>query len=177
MMRKTVNFLAAFAVIFVLSACTQPPSGDGAKIVVIDPGKIFRECTVGMEASKYFKDVNEKFQAEAQSLQEEMQKNKNEENTQKFQKAVADYQARIGAEQTRIATLLDEKFKKVLNEYRAKNNVGVILNKGDVLSFDARADVTDAIVKAMNDQHIDLFPPKEPAAEPADEEKTEKTGH
>lgn len=173
MMRKAVNFFAAFAAILVLSACGQPPSGDGAKIVVIDPGKIFRECTVGMEASNYFRDINEKFQAEAQSLQEEMQKNKNDENTQKFQKTVAEYQARMGAEQTRIATLLDGKFKEVLNGYRAKNNVDIILNKSEVLSFDAQADVTDAIVKAMNEMHIELFPPQEPEHG----EGMEKTGH
>lgn len=181
MMRKALNFFAAFAALLVLSACNQP-SGDGAKIVVIDPGKVFRECKVGMEASNYFKGINEEFQAEAQSLQEEMQKNKNEENTKRFQQTMAGYQARMGAEQNRIATLLDAEFKQVLDEYRAKNNVGVIMNKSDVLSFDAQADVTDAIVKAMNEQKIDLFPPQEPAAEPIDKEKmdkenTEKTGH
>jgi len=175
MMRKAVKFFAAFAAILVLSACNQP-SGDGAKIVVIDPGKIFRECTVGMEASKYFKDVNEKFQADAQSLQEDMQKNKNDENTKRFQKIMAEYQAKMGAEQTRIATLLDGKFKEVLNEYRAKNNVGVVLNKSEVLSFDEQADVTDAIIKAMNEMHIELFPPQEPE-QGEDKEKTEKTGH
>ncbi len=172
MMRKALNFFAAIAAFLVLSACNQP-SGDGVKIVVIDPGKVFRECTVGMEASNYFRDINEKFQAEAQSLQEEMQKNKNDENTQKFQKTMAEYQAKMGAEQNRIAMLLDEKFKKVLDEYRVKNNVDVILNRSDVLSFDAQADVTDAVVKALNEERIELFPPKEPEQEKG----TEKTGH
>ena len=162
MMRTLVGFLAAFAVVFVLSACNQS-SGEG-KIVVIDPGKVFRECEVGIQASKYFKDINEKFQVEAQSLQDEMRKNKTEENTKRFQKTVAEYQSKIGSEQNRIATLLDREFKKVLDEYRAKNNVALILNRSNVLSFDADADVTGAIVKAMNELHINLFPEQEPAS-------------
>lgn len=167
-MKFRMNLVAVLACALLLAACQQK---EPAKVAVLDPGLVFQTCDVCKEGGDYLRGLNDKMRTELTEMQASMQGDTSEDAPQKFQERYAELQAEMMEEQNRIAGLLNDTFVKLMNDYRANNNVSVIMNKENVLSFDEGDDITTAMIEAMNGAGIDLgLPAEAPAkAEPAEE--------
>ncbi|BBD07036.1 OmpH family outer membrane protein [Desulfovibrio ferrophilus] len=162
------NLLVAVMAVLLLASCQQK---EAAKVAVLDPGQVFQTCDVCLEGGNYLRGLSDKMRVELTEMQASMQTDTSEDAPKKFQERYAALQAEMQEEQNRIAGMLNETFVKIMNEYRAKNNVGVIMNKENVLSFDEADDITEAMIAAMNGANIDLALPEKAEAAPAAEEK------
>lgn len=152
---KFRNVLLAVAAVAVLglAACNQTSS---PKVAVIDPAEVFQTCAAGVEGGEYLRAQGENMQAELTSLQESLQKDGGEEAASDFQARLQEMRTQMGEEQNRIAGILNEAFTKAMDDYRAQNNVSVLLNKENVLSYNEADDATQAIIKLMDAADIDL---------------------
>ena len=155
--------IVALAAVLLLGACQK----NAAKVAVLDPGKVFQTCDVCVEGGNYLRGLSEKMRTELTELQASMQNDTSEDAPQKFQERYSQMQGEMMEEQNRIAGLLNDAFVKLMNDYRAQNNVSVIMNKENVLSYDETDDITEAMIAAMNGAKIDLALPADAAA-PAD---------
>jgi len=164
-MKFRLHVIIALAAVLLLGACQK----EAAKVAVLDPGKVFQTCDVCVKGGNYLRGLSEKMRTELTELQASMQNDTSENAPQKFQERYSQMQGEMMEEQNRIAGLLNDAFVKLMNDYRTKNNVMVIMNKENVLSYDEKDDITDAMIAAMNGAGIDLALPVEtPAAAPAD---------
>ncbi|WP_461210273.1 OmpH family outer membrane protein [Desulfocurvus sp. DL9XJH121] len=165
--------LAALAATLLLAACQQQ---GGAKIAVIDPSEVFKACEVCKKGGEYLKAKSEAMRAELTALQAAAKGGEDKEASAKFQERYTVMQNDLMGEQTRIAGLLNDAFTKVVKEYREKNGVSLVLSREDVLSMDDSADITAAVIKAMDTAAIDLALPevKAPEAAPAEAPKAEE---
>ncbi len=154
-MKKIIIALCALILCFGLVACNETKES-GPSIAVVDAARVFKDCKSGLEAMNYLKDMSQELQAEARAAQEAVQKEQNEENTVAFQKALAKYQTKMGAEQQRIVGILNEKFNEILDKYRADHNLSVVLSKDNALSFNDDADITGKIIAEMDKLEIDI---------------------
>ncbi len=178
MLHKSL-FLAVLTCFFImLTACQRPQS----TVAVVNPAEVFETCDVCVQGGEYLKNKAESLSQELATMQQTIQGSKNQaEDVKKFEARYQLLQQEINAEQNRIGQLLTEEFKKVLDEYRTKNNLQAILLKDAAISFDNSLDVTQAVVQLMNEKKIDLqlkvTPEPTPApAVSAEENKEENIG-
>lgn len=182
-MKSRLFLAAALCAALLVSACQQQ---GGSKIAVIDPSEVFKTCAVCKQGGEYLKARSEAMRAELTQMQADLQGNTDEDAPKKFQERYTAMQSEIMGEQNRIASLLNEAFTSVVEDYRAKNGVAVVLSKEDVLSMDGSVDATAAIIKAMDAKKVDLALPEieapkaeapeaepEEAKAPAEEKKSE----
>ena len=169
-MKSRVFIIAALAAMLLLSACQQQKGG--AKIAVIDPTEVFQTCSVCKKGGEYLKARSEAMRTELTTMQQALQGDTSEDAPQKFQERYAALQEELMGEQNRIATLLNEAFVSVVEDYRTKNGVSVVLSKEDVLSMDESVNITQAVIEAMNAKNVDLELPEveAPKAAPAEDE-------
>jgi len=180
-----VTLAAALVLAASLAGCQQKGA---AGVAVLDPNKVFTTCAACVQGGDYLRTLGQGLQQELTEMQGALQGETGEASEDvvaKFQARYQEIQQKMVGEQTRIATKLDEAFQKVMEEYRAKNGVAVILNKENVLSFDGATDATDAIIAALDAAAVDLEIPAAaapeaaapaeaaPAAQPEGEKKAE----
>jgi outer membrane protein len=168
-MKKVIVTLAAVLVLAVaLAGCQKKGT---PTVAVLDPNKVFTTCEPCVQGGDYLRGLGQSLQQELAGMQGALQGAEGgggEEAVAKFQARYQEIQQQMIGEQTRIAEKLDKAFQKVMEDYRVKNGVAVILNKENVLSFDGTVDATEAVIAALNATAIDLEIPAAPAAgEPA----------
>lgn len=166
--------------------CEGPAAGTGTpKVALIDQNKVFMQSSAGAKGMQMLQDLSKKLQDELKAMQGEGQPGdpsspgagaKDEKEQQAFQEKLAGFQATMGEEQQRIVNLLTENFNQVLEEYRAKHGIAVVLPLEVAVAFEKSADITEAIVAAMNARNISIDPvlpatPAVPAAPAAPEAK------
>lgn len=175
-MRFKLMFVAALMLAVAgLTGCQQQA---GPKIVLVDPAEVFQSCDACVKGGDYLRGMGQKMQ---QSLAKIQQPAEGEMDTEALKKAQGEFMAmqqQMNEEQQRIVEKLNTEFQAVMDEYRTTNNVSVIINKKQALSFDGAADITKAVVEAMNARQIDLGIEEtaaetsaEPSAEPSAEMK------
>lgn len=178
MLKMIVRTVALVAMMAVLAACQQS-AVSGPKVAFVNANKVFKECKAGAAGVEYLKKSSEKYQSSFKEMQAEMTQNRTKANTAKFQKAISEYQTKMGAEQNRIITVINSAFSKALDNYRQEKGLDVILSVESALSYDKSADVSDDIVAAMDKMDIKIIPDVETAPEKAPvaapEKASEKT--
>ena len=80
------------------------------------------------------------------------------------------FQTRMGKEQQAVAGQLYDMLQKVLGDYRQAHGYQVIVSREVVASFDAKVDVTDAVLAEVNKQKITFIPLEQDDAAPAAEQ-------
>lgn len=179
---KKLMLTLALCLAVLATACNQE-APKAPKVGVVDPNAVFTKSTAAAEASKYLQGMSKSLQEEVMAIQKQMQDDKldqkaKDELNKQFQAKLMDYQKTVGKEQGRIVAVLNEALQKVLEDYRAKNNYALILNKEAALAMGPDADVTEGVVAAMNAMDIKWKPEEkkdEPAAAaPADDKKVEE---
>ncbi|CCO22031.1 OmpH family outer membrane protein [Maridesulfovibrio hydrothermalis] len=157
MYKKILKLTLIIAMAAFIAGCQQQASS-GAKVGFVDTQKVFKECKAGTEGMEYLKNASEEFQSTFTEMQKELAGNQTEENTQKFQAALGEYQNKMGAEQNRIIEALQNGFTKAVDEYRTANGYSAILSTESAISYDKDADISDKIIEAMNKMAIKIKP-------------------
>ncbi|MFW6357276.1 MAG: OmpH family outer membrane protein [bacterium] len=139
------------------AGCTKP-LGNAQQIGVVDVNRVFQESRAGQEGMQYLQGINDQFQQEFGQMQGQEQ---TEESAQKMQEAITRYQGRIEQEQQRVVGILNERFQRLLEEYRERNNFSVLLSKETVISSSDELEITDEIIEEFDQLDIDLSPPEE----------------
>ncbi|MGJ3523596.1 OmpH family outer membrane protein [Nitratidesulfovibrio sp. D1] len=150
-MKRYALVLLALAAIVALAGCNQPKSGG---IAVVNTARVYQESEAGKAGVKHLETLHEEMQNQLNQMQESLQQDQSDDNKRKFQEAFADYQKRMGAEQQQVISVLNENLQKVLDTYREKNGLDVIVGNDNVLSAGPSADVTGNIVAELNKLNI-----------------------
>lgn len=157
MFKTIVRTVALISVMAMLAACQQTAQS-GQKVAFVDTNRVFKECKAGAAGVEYLKKSSEEFQSSFKDMQAEMAKNKTEKNTAKFQKAISEYQTKMGAEQNRIIEIINKAFTEALDQYRKDNGLDAVLSVESALSYDKSADISDEIIATMNKMDIQVGP-------------------
>ena len=163
-----IKLVVLVAAVLMLAACTQPKSSIG----VVNTAKIYQESEAGKAGVKHLEALHEEMQNEINKMQAELQKNPSDDVKRQFQQLYTDYEQRMGAEQQQVITVLNESLQKVLDAYREKSGLDVIVANEGVLSSSPKADVTSEIVAELNKQtvtfkRLEADAPKADPAKPA----------
>jgi outer membrane protein len=155
MKQHAMKIIVSLFVLLLAAGCNSP--APSSQVAVVDAAKIFKESQIAKDAMKHLEALGKSLQAEAETAQKALEKEKNAENTKRFQQALNKYQSTMGAEQQRIVGLMDKAFQQALEDFRKEKNIAVILPKEAALSFDKESmDVTGELMKKLDGMKIDL---------------------
>lgn len=185
-MRTKFIMPCLLAASLMLGACNENSAPAPAKpaVAVVDVTRALRDSDAGKAGMKFLEDIQKELQGEIAGLQDKMKDDaKADPKDQKAQKLVQQHQQelqavfmalqqRMQAEQQNVISRLNDMFQRVLEAQRAAKGLTVILPTESVaLAYDKSADVTDAVIAAMNKEKVDFvsIAPKadKPAAEAA----------
>ncbi len=160
-------------IIFIIFVLIIPPAISAEQIYILDFKKTLNVSIAGKKAQKSFKNILEKG---IKKINDQQKKNKEEENKIISQKKVLsseEYKKKVSSLRKKVSNLNVERQKlleqvaskrkkakaellKVLNpiitNYMKEKNIKVILDKRSVLMADSTLDVTDEVLKILNDK-------------------------
>ncbi|NJB68859.1 Skp family chaperone for outer membrane proteins [Desulfobaculum xiamenense] len=161
-MKFKLMFAAALlAAMGCLAGCQKQET---EKIALVDPAEVFQTCDACVAGGEYLRGMGQQMQARLAAIQQPAEGEMDKDAMKKAQDEFIALQQKISSEQQRIVEKLNGEFKSVMDDYRAKNGVSVILNKQQALSYGETADATKAVVEALNARKIDLGITAETAA-------------
>lgn len=160
--------LLLFALAF--AGCQQTEPSKPA-VAVVDMSRLLTESEPGKAGMTFLEGLQSDMQNKLNAIQERLEKNdKDEEAQRELQMSYMTFQTRMGKEQQNVAGQLYDMLQKVLGEYRQAHGYQVIISREVVASFDAKVDVTDAVLAEVNKQKITFIPLEQDDAAPAAEE-------
>ena len=174
MKRIFAIFTCAMITMLLLVGCKQE---SGPTIGVVDMERAYQSNKATASIMKYLEAKQAPLAVQVNAALEAMKKDQNEETVKAYNQVMSSAQATMQMEQQRLVPILNEAFNKVLEEYRAKKGLTVILNKQMAPAVAESADVTDDIIAAMDLVELNLEPaaPEAPAAEAAPVAETTPT--
>ncbi|MGE4297752.1 MAG: OmpH family outer membrane protein [Desulfovibrionaceae bacterium] len=137
-----------------LVGCQEQKAQPG--VAVVDARRVLLESEHGKKGMTYLQDKNAAMQAELEVMQQQVKGKEDKEAVQNLQKALGEYRQTMQLEQQRIVSLLQDEFAKVLETYRKDHNLAVILDKESAHAMSPDADITDAVIVALNAAKIDI---------------------
>lgn len=145
--------LAAFA----LAGCNEKSSGPA--VAVVDAEKVFQESQLAQKGMAYLEELSAKFNERLAEMQTAMSADPdNEEQSKSFQAELVSLQADFEVKQMEAATKLNKLFDEVVEEYRAKNDIALIVPAQIVIAARAGVDVTAEVVKLLDSKALDYGP-------------------
>lgn len=171
-MRTRFMLPCLLAAALLLGACDEKPARQAAPAVaVVDVTRALRDSDAGKAGMKFLEDIQKDMQEEISRLQETLKAKPDDEKTQQQMQAVfMAAQQRMQMEQQNVISRLNDMFQRVLEAQRASSGHTVIVPAESVaLAYAREADITDAVIAAMNKEKMDFAPvapkPESPAAE------------
>lgn len=164
-------FVKIFVITLVAFVCTKSFAVD-SKILFIDLTVVLNESKAGKKAQDFLKNSAEKnikkFKEVEKSLKDKetdliakkdvISKEEYKKMADNLRKEVQNYQKernqslqKISVQRSTARSKLIEALRPLLEKYSKENNVYMILNKKDVLYADAAIDVTQDILKKLNE--------------------------
>lgn len=154
-----------------LLACQQADNSRPG-IAVVDMARVMRDSEPGKAGVKFLEGLQADMQKKLNEIQKRLETKPDDATAQKeLQTTYITAQQRMQAEQQNVINVLYDAMQRVANAYRTEKGYDVILSTESVTSFDAKVDVTNAILAAMNKQKIEFKPmavPESPADASAD---------
>ena len=148
-MKKLYLAICALALPLMLSACND----SGPTVAVVNAAQVYTECESGKQAREYLEKIAEEMQndlLELQAAAERAPVAQRQAAIEKLQTTSLEYQQRIRLEEQQILNKISEDYQTAVDEYRKANNIDVILRAEVIVSTSERADITEAIIAAMN---------------------------
>ena len=168
-MKYFVNF---FVITFLVFLCTNVQAAD-TKILFIDLKVVLNESKAGKKAQDFLKGSAEKNIARFKKIEESLKEKETDliakknvlskeeykkmannlrKEVQNYQKERNDSLQKIAQQRSTARSQLIEALKPILENYSKKSNVSVILNKKDALYIDPSTDITNTIIKHLNEK-------------------------
>ena len=119
------------------------------EVFFVDMQKILNSSKAGKQAQDFLKkkivDENKKFEKEMQQL-------KKDEQDVNYQKRKRDMNNQILGKKNEARNKLLASLNPILKKYMSDNKVKIILDKKYVVMANSQVDITDEILKILNDQ-------------------------
>ena len=143
--------LCAIAFSMLAAGC----NGDdkSSSVAVINAAQVYSECEGGKQAREYLEKLVAEIQNDLTAMNAELEKlpeKEREAAQQQLQAALVDYQQRIRMEEQQILNKLSEDYQSAVDEYRKTHNIALVLRSDVLVSSSDEADITKAIIEAMN---------------------------
>ncbi len=148
-----------------LTACESsekvPTPDMESKIKIVDTARISRDSKLSKDAMEFIGSIQTKIQAESQeemaALQAKLKADpENAEIQQEMQMFYGLAQQRLQAEIQNASSIMNDLVLRVVEEYRTKHNLMMILSSETALSYDKSLDITQEIVDILNKQTIEF---------------------
>lgn len=152
MMKNIARICCAIMLISMLTGCNE----QSAKVAVVDLTAVQTSSQLMVKVSEHLEAFRGKLMAQALEAENAFKENETDETKEAYLAAVDSFETAAVEEEKRIFTALSEGIEKILNEYRAANNISVILIKDTVLSFDEAMDVTEAVTAELDKLELDF---------------------
>lgn len=184
-MRK-LSMLALAAVLVVSLAGCKNEGG----VAVVDAARLYQESASGKAGIEHLQKLEAALQARLMNAQEQMEKSPKDEALRgQFQAEFAGFQQLVQGEQQKVVEGIQKQMMDALEKARKKGDYAAVLASESVLASAPKADITDAVLKAMDAAPLTFAdvelpgadgekaaPAEKPAAEtPADAEKSTAT--
>lgn len=152
-----------------LPACQQSEGKDSAPaLAIVDMARVMRDSEPGKAGVQFLETMQAAMQKELDAIQQKLEKDSaNEALQQELQQVLMTSQQRIQAEQQNVVTILYDTTQRVINNYREQQGLALILAAEAAAAYSTSADVTNAIIAALNKQNISFKPVTEAPAKPA----------
>ena len=165
-------FVKFFVVTFFVFLCTSVQAAD-TKILFIDLKAVLNDSKAGKKAQDFLKGSAEKNIARFKKIEESLKEKETDliakknvlskeeykkmadnlrKEVQNYQKDRNDSLQKIAQQRTAARSQLIEALKPILENHSKENNVSVILNKKDTLYADPSTDITNIIIKHLNEK-------------------------
>ena len=165
-------FVKFFVITFLVFFCTSVKAEDG-KILFIDLKIVLNESKAGKKAQDFLKSSAEKNIARFKKIEESLKEKEADliakknvlskeeykkmadnlrKEVQNYQKERNDSLQKIAQQRITARSQLIEALKPILENHSKENNVSVILNKKDTLYADPSTDITNIIIKHLNEK-------------------------
>ncbi len=168
---RTISAIAlSLVLVFSVTGCAT------AKIVVVDPARLFQESEPGKAGIEHLKQLESAVQEQLKAAQGMIEKAPNDEALRgRVQKTFMGYQQLVNAEQQKVVQKINGLMQQTLQDYRSQKGYTAIMNAEGLLAFDPKADVTTEVIEAMNKNKVSFEPVKlEPVSAAAVEGKDAK---
>lgn len=153
------RYLMPMLVLLVLSllGCQENSSFPKNTMAVVDMMRVMRDSAPGKSGVKYLETIQAEMQKSLDEIQGRLEKNpKDESAMQDLQKVYAASQQRMQTEQQNVVNILNDTIQRVLNTYREKNSLEVILASDAAMAYSPKIDVTDAIIAEVDRQKVEF---------------------
>lgn len=169
-MKRNIVFLFVTAVSLMLglAACNE----SAPKIAVIDAEKIYQDSALAKQGMAHVEGLSRQFNERIAEMRDEVVASPDDEALGlKLQEELMGLQQKFEEEQTVTAEKLNKLLEDVVEEYRQKNGLEVILPKQLVLAVRPGADITAEVTKLFDSKNVEFgsAPAAAPAAAPATE--------
>ncbi len=177
-------FVAPLFCAFALTGLFAGPSfaDEAAKTIgVVDYSAIYKESTPALNAVKRLEKLQSSAVAKLETLQKALEEAnkandeaKKEQLSSELQALVYQLQGTLQSDQEHLAEAINAALGKTLEEYRAANNILVILSADTVKAYAPDVNITAEVMNLFNKVDVDFGPEPTvgtPAAQP--EEKAE----
>ncbi len=148
-MKKLYLAICALALPLMLSACNEK----GQSVAVVNAAQVYTECESGKQAREYLEKITTDMQndlLELQAAAANAPAATRQSAIEKLQTTSLEYQQRIRLEEQQILNKISEDYQSSVDAYRKANNIDVILRAEMIVSASEQADITQAIIAAMN---------------------------
>lgn len=178
--RYLISLLALL--VFSLPGCQQESAPPRNSTAVVDMMRVMRDSAPGKYGVKYLESIQAEMQKKLDDIQARLEKDpKDESAMQDLQKVYAASQQRMQTEQQNVVNMLNDTIQRVLNAYREKHNLEVILASDAAMAYSPKIDVTEAIIAEVDRQKVEFTGAADaesnktagnsPASAPKDDEK------
>ncbi len=152
-MNKIITVMLVFYILMgSVIGCTS------AKIGVVDPIKLFQESTPGKAGMDHLKSIEESMQGQIEVAQGILDKSKDKNVQDRFQKIFMEYQQIINTEQQRVIEVVNTLIQETLDKYRQDQGYSILMSKDNLLSYAPSDDVTNDIIVILNRSNIRFEP-------------------
>ncbi len=134
--------------------------GCGAnKVAVLDPAKLYQDSSAGKAGLVYLESVEQEVRAKAEAAQKIAETMPNNPDLPvALQTFFADCQEVMNKAQQDAVSAVQDLVKKTIDEYRAKENISIVLESEIAVSADQQSDITNKIIEMMNKSTVQFAP-------------------
>ncbi len=150
-MKKLSIMLCVIALSAAVAACNDEKPKP--TVAVVNAAQVYSECESGKQAREYLEKLAAEMQNDLLAMQSELENtpaNQRQAAQEKLQATIVDYQQRIRMEEQQVLNKLSEDYQTTVDEYRKAHNLSLILRSEVLVSSAEEADITQAIIDAMN---------------------------
>ncbi|MCL1889748.1 MAG: hypothetical protein FWF99_04510 [Desulfovibrionaceae bacterium] len=160
--------LALFCLFLSSAACQDGRNAGESRLAVINTDGVFQQSKLAQKGVIFITSQRAILDEELARIQGEITNNAgNQELEKRLRTEMIQMEQAFDLIQMETATRINDLFAQILEEYRQRRNLEMILPMQVVLSHQPGADITSEIAALMDQQNLEFSPPSK-GTDPAD---------